>query len=165
MNQNIFINISLHPFQVDKKLSHLRNKQGRNPGDVDWIRQINIFVVLPYLKKIISKTAIQKLCLLPLKTISERMFQVFRFYRVSPCLKSIGQKRCILGNGTNLSRRCKLAFVKENEASKSNRDSTFMLIFLGPRGPHGIPLSVSPLVSPSVRKKNLDHIYTGLYAS
>ena len=34
-------------------------------------------------------------------------------------------------------------------------------LFLGPRGPHGIPL----LVSPSVRKKNLDHSYTGMYAS
>ena len=34
-------------------------------------------------------------------------------------------------------------------------------LFLGPRGPHGIPLLVSPLV----RKKKLDHIYTGMYAS
>ena len=37
--------------------------------------------------------------------------------------------------------------------------------FLGPRGPHGIPSLVSPSVRPLVRKKNLDHIYTGLYAS
>ena len=36
--------------------------------------------------------------------------------------------------------------------------------FLGPRGPHGIPPLVRPSVRPLVRKKNLDHIYTGLYA-
>ena len=38
------------------------------------------------------------------------------------------------------------------------------VVFLGPRGPHGIPPLVRPLVSPLVRKKNWDHIYTGLYA-
>ena len=36
---------------------------------------------------------------------------------------------------------------------------------LGPRGPHGIPSLVSPSVRPLVRKKNLDHIYIGSYAS
>ena len=38
----------------------------------------------------------------------------------------------------------------------------FLLVlfhFLGPRGP-----LVLPLVGPSVRKKNLDRLYTGLYA-
>ena len=44
----------------------------------------------------------------------------------------------------------------------SIRNSCVVLIimFLGPRGPHGIPL----LVSPFVRKKNLDHLYKGIYA-
>ena len=37
--------------------------------------------------------------------------------------------------------------------------------FLGPQGPHEIPLSVRLSVSRSVRKKNMDHMYTGIYAS
>ena len=41
----------------------------------------------------------------------------------------------------------------------------FNFQFLGPRGPHGIPSLVRPSVRPLVRKKKLDHIYTGLYAS
>ena len=34
-------------------------------------------------------------------------------------------------------------------------------MFLGPREPYGIPLSVSPLI----RKQNLDQLYTGIYVS
>ena len=39
----------------------------------------------------------------------------------------------------------------------------FVLDFLGPRGPLVLP-SVGPFVRPFVRKKNLDHLYTGIYA-
>ena len=35
---------------------------------------------------------------------------------------------------------------------------TLWQIFLGPRGPLRVPLSVRPFVRPSVRKKNLNHL-------
>ena len=46
--------------------------------------------------------------------------------------------------------------------SDDEDESLFLFVnwrFLGPRGP-----LVLPLIDPSVRKKNLDHLYTGIHA-
>ena len=46
---------------------------------------------------------------------------------------------------------------------KMVQSSEFKENFLGPRGPLVLP-SVGPFVRPFVRKKNLDHLCTGIYA-
>ena len=56
---------------------------------------------------------------------------------------------------------CKHPVVDTSPWPTSSFPSSPSPPFLGPRGSHGIPLSISP----SVRKKNLDHIFTGIYAS
>ena len=50
--------------------------------------------------------------------------------------------------------------------SDDEDESLFLFInwrFLGPRGPLVLPL-IDPSVLPSVRAKNLDHLYTGIHA-
>ena len=53
-----------------------------------------------------------------------------------------------------------------NTSSQASPDQdqlkTYTLCFLGPRGPLVLPL-IGP-ARPSVRAKNLDHLYTGIYA-
>ena len=52
--------------------------------------------------------------------------------------------------------------VSNESAASPSHHYLYIYHFFGPRGPHGIPLFVRLSVLQSIRKKNLDHLYTGL---
>ena len=94
-----------------------------------WMRQINMFVVLPYSKKISPKQQTRNRVYYPWKRFQRKCFRYLGFTGSPLVWNQSVRSVAFLETAPICRGRCKLAFVKENEASKSNRDSRFMLIF------------------------------------